>query len=330
VTILVTGGAGFIGRHLVRRLLEGGEAVTVLDDCSTGDPAKLPDDPRLNFIRGCVTDRQAVADALGDNDLVYHLASIVGQVNVCNDPAKALRVSRVSMELLNELAGDRPLVMFSSSAVYGLTGTGAVDEEEADSDRALAYDGGVPGYAYGKIVSEALAAERRADTALVVRPFNVVGPGQVGTYGMVVPRFVEAALAGTPLTIYDDGEQKRSFGDVRAFVGHLLALVAAWRDGRATHGTYNIGTPVETRINGLADAVDRVLETKTERRYVPYDDAYPGKQDVLARRPGLERLHSVLGELDWPSLDVSIASVADSMRGAAEREPAEADRRLAG
>lgn len=144
--------------------------------------------------------------------------------------------------------------------------------------------------------------------------FNVIGPGQVGTYGMVVPRFVRAALTGQPYIIYGSGEQLRSFCDVRAFVNHLLALDAAWAAGRTAHNIYNIGTATETSVAGLADTIDGALGVTNARRHIPFAEVYPGKQDVARRRPGLDRIHALLGSLAWPSLTESVLAVADSIR----------------
>lgn len=127
---------------------------------------------------------------------------------------------------------------------------------------------------------------------------------------MVVPRFVSAALSGNPYIIYGSGEQSRSFCDVRAFVDHLLALHAAWAKGQTRHHIYNIGSAHEISIASLADSVDAVLGVRNKREYMPFAEAYPGKQDVAHRQPDLTRIHQLLGELAWPTLEQSIAEVA--------------------
>jgi UDP-glucose 4-epimerase len=302
--VLVTGGCGFIGRHLVRRLLAEGRRVTILDDFSTGLPHLLPADPLLSIRRGCVTDAEAVGAAARGVTTIYHLAAVVGQVNVSRAPGWAMRVSTESMLHLNRCAPDALLVLFSSSAVYGLAGNGLCREDQPpDEAGVLAYDGGTPGYAFGKYRSETLAAERASGRWLAVRPFNVIGPGQRGNYGMVVPRFLRCALEGEPVTVYGDGTQSRSFGDVDAFVGHLLRLVRAWRVGQRRPAVFNIGSRAETSIDALAATIERVLGRSVVRRYRPYHEVYPGKRDVLRRRPSLERIEAMLGPLDWPPLE---------------------------
>jgi UDP-glucose 4-epimerase len=196
-----------------------------------------------------------------------------------------------------------PVVLFSSSAVYG-DGAGGPLAESAVSDgsAALRYDGGRPGYAAGKweierIGARAAAAGRRI---LVVRPFNVVGPGQTGRYGMVMPRFVDQALDGRSITIYDDGEQTRSFGDVGTFVTTLLRLVereAAWRPGA---NVWNVGNPVSTRIRELAEIVLAETGATVPTSFVPYAEVFPGQRDVRERAPDVSRLEALLGPIDWP------------------------------
>jgi UDP-glucose 4-epimerase len=312
--MLVTGGCGFIGRHLVRRLLAEGRHVTVLDDFSTGLPNLLPDHPGLSLVQGCATDGAAVRAAARDARVIFHLASVVGQINVCRAPDWTVRVSTESVRQLNLWAPDALLVLFSSSAVYGLTSDGFCSEDDPpDEPGILAYDGGSEGYAFGKFRSEQIGAERAPGTLLAVRPFNVVGPGQRGTYGMVVPRFVRSALAGEPVTLYGDGEQTRSFGGVETFVDHLLRLVETWGAGGRDITTFNIGNRTETTINALVDTVERVLNLRVDRRYVPYSHVYPGKSDVRRRRPLLERIEALLGPLRWPVLGDTIARVAASL-----------------
>ena len=316
MNVLVTGGCGFIGRHLVNRLLAEGRQVTVLDDCSTGLPDLLPDHPRLTLMRGCVTDPAAVRAAVRGADTIYHLAAVVGQENVSRAPDRTMFVSTESMRQLNRFAPDALLILFSSSAVYGLAGDAPCREDEpADEAGLLAHDGGTPGYACAKYRSEMLAAERAPGTWLAVRPFNVIGPGQRGNYGMVVPRVLQSALAGAPVTIYGDGLQRRSFGDVETFVGHLLRLVEIWSTGARKPAVFNLGNREEVSIEGLVATIERILGRPVECRHVRYNEVYPGRSDALRRRPSLDRIEAMVGPLDWPPLEQVIRRMID------ERDP---------
>lgn len=315
VIVVVTGGGGFIGQHLVQELLAREARVRVLDDFSCGRRLTLSD-PKLTVVEGCVTDAECVREICRGASKIFHLAAVVGQKEVTRRPDWAATVGEQSMRNLNAAAPDVPTIIFSSSAVYGMTREVACAEDDVlSSQGAIAYDGGRQGYAYGKWIAEKIAEERQPGSWLTVRPFNVIGPGQVGTYGMVVPRFVRAGLGGEALTIYGTGQQTRSFGDVRVFVPQVLALEQAWARKEAVDHVYNIGANAETSINELADTVGRVLGREIIRRYVPYEAVYPGKQDVERRRPDLRRIGAVLGSPAWPQLDESVRAVAEALAG---------------
>ena len=301
---MVTGGCGFIGHHLVRRLLEGGVAVTVLDDLSTGRLENLPDHPNLEWIEGSVLDRETVERAVDGADLIFHLASMVGMRRVDEDPEGAYQVSAQGTQILLDASASTPLVAFSSSSVYGLETQGRVTEDDAlNDDRALAYDGGRRGYASGKWAMENLVlAVRDERPILVLRPFNVIGEGQSGSYGMVVPRFLAQALAGLPLSVYGDGRQERCFSCVHGFVDRVLRLVelpAAWR---APTNILNIGSDEPTTISDLARIVIEETGSSSRIEVVAYDKVYPGRRDVRWRSPNLQRIESLLGPEPWPTI----------------------------
>ena len=229
--VLVTGGAGFIGHHLVRALLEAGHAVRVLDDLSTGTRANLPQHPNLDFQPGSILDREAVATAARGAGSIVHLAGLVGMRLVTRRPALAYRTTVEGTR--NLLRATRaPIALLSSSAVYGI-------EAETDTQESLpihrsaplAYDGGRPGYATGKWQMERMAQDAARDgrNILVVRPFNVVGHGQRSDSGMVLPRFIELARRGEPLTVYGDGMQTRCFTEVGVFADRHRAPAALQR-----------------------------------------------------------------------------------------------------
>jgi UDP-glucose 4-epimerase len=314
--VLVTGGAGFIGSHLVEHLLARGARVCVLDDLSTGSPANLPRHGRLELVRGSVTDRAALRRA-GGADLVFHLAAVVGVRLAHRARERAFEVAELGTRNVIECSGSARLVLFSSSAVYAHCGHQPVPEEAASSVAELiAFDGGAPGYASGKARMEELgrAAAAAGRRVLVVRPFNVVGARQSGRYGMVVPSMVESALRGDPLTVYDDGGQSRCFSHVRTFVATLAGLVAREESWRPECLAVNVGAHHPTRIGDLARLVLSETRSGSAIRHVPYDRAFPGRSDVRTRVPDTRRCDALVGETDWPGARAIVRDVVAGRR----------------
>jgi UDP-glucose 4-epimerase len=303
--LLVTGGAGFIGRRLVSRLLADGHVVTVVDDMSTGCADWLTTHPSLTVVTASVLDEAALRDAARGATAVYHLAGVVGMRLATRHARHAHAVSDEGTRLVLAATGDAPAVLVSSSAVYGLHGAdGAREDAPLDPGETLAYDGGTPGYATGKLALERHGAEAaaRGRRVLVIRPFNVVGPGQSDAYGMVLPTFLRHALCGEPVPVHGDGSQRRAFGDVRTFVDcvmRLAATEAAWAvDARVV----NVGSPDDTSVLDLARLVLAETGSASPLRFVPYDEVYPGRRDVPARVPDVSRLQRLLGPVRWPSV----------------------------
>lgn len=311
--VLVTGGAGFLGHHLVARLLEAGRLVTVLDDLSTGSLERLPEHARLAVVRGSVLDAPALAQASRRADFVFHLAGVVGMRLVARTGAHAYAVAAEGTRAVLAATGNSPAVLFSSSAVYGLTRSSPAREADPiATDEVLAYDAGTPGYACGKLELERLGREAAVAgrQVLVVRPFNVVGEGQGSAYGMVLPTFLAAAAAGAPLRVHGDGSQLRSFGEVGAFTDALLRLVeleAAWAQ-RAD--PVNVGSPQATSILELARLVLAQTGSASPIEFVPYAQDYPGRTDVAVRVPDVSRLAALIGPLRWPPLAGLVARLA--------------------
>jgi len=326
--VLVTGGAGFLGSHLVARLLAAGRRVVVLDDLSTGLAANLPRHAALQWLEASVLDAAAVAEAARGVSAVWHLAGVVGMQRATRLAKHAHRVSAEGTRLVLAATGDAPVVLFSSSAVYGLQHADPAREDQpADAGAALEYDGGSPGYASGKLALEALglAAAAAGRRVLIVRPFNVVGPRQSSAYGMVLPTFVQRALAGRELIIHGDGRQTRAFSDVGTFLDAALALAASDAAWRAPHPVFNVGSPSATSVLQLAQLVRQTCHAHgassaaeghdasdvsrvaagsgdVPLRFVPYAEAYPGRRDVPARSPDPARLRAVIGEVSWPGI----------------------------
>lgn len=305
-TTLVTGGAGFLGSRLVRSLVAAGERVRVLDDLSTGDAANLA--PGVELVRGCVLDERAVAAACAGVDRVVHLAGVVGmRLAVALRAAAHDTACHGTRHLLAATGEDVPFVLFSSSAVYGLSSlsTPMREDREIGEEVPAAYDGHSVGYATGKWRAEqlVLAAQERGRRVLVVRPFNVVGDTQSSAYGMVLPTFVDAALAGEPITVYEDGLQRRCFADVDTFtrcVHRLLDTPRAWEPGG---NVVNVGTTTEVEIGDLARRVLAATGSGSPVVHADYAAAFDGRTDVRRRVPCTRRLADLVGEVAWKDVD---------------------------
>jgi UDP-glucose 4-epimerase len=296
---LVTGGAGFIGSHLSERLLELGHEVTVLDDLSTGrreNLAAIENHPRLKIRTGSITDPVILADVMAHAEVVYHMAAAVGVKLVAEDPVRTIETNIYPTEELLRLAVQRNQRVFiaSTSEVYGKNSK----ERWTEEDDLLFGPTSRPRWAYGcsKAIDEflALAYFRKHRLPVVIgRFFNVVGPRQVGHYGMVIPRFVDAALKGGPVVVYDDGQQVRCFGHVREIVDSVIGLV----ETPAAHGSvYNIGSDFPVTIRQLAEEIIQRVNPAIKIEYLPYREAYGDDfEDVRRRVPDVGRLEKTIG-----------------------------------
>lgn len=314
---LVTGGAGFIGSHLCDVLLKSGGAVTVVDDLSTGrweNIAGLEENPNFSAIVASADDSALLEKVVPRHDFVYHLASAVGVKLIIDRPVETVqRIVRTTDTLVETCARyRRPLLLTSTSEVYGKSESVPFREESdvvmgATSKRRWAYAG-------AKMLDEFLVLAHHYQTSLpvyIVRLFNTVGPRQTGQYGMVVPRFVSAALRGLPLEIYGDGGQKRCFCSVFDVLDGLLAIE---KTPEAIGRVINLGSAEEVSILELADRVIGVLGSKSQKVFVPYEQAYgPGFDDMRRRIPDLSRARELLCWEPKTSLEEIIRQVADSL-----------------
>jgi len=296
---LVTGGAGFIGSHLVERLIADGQSVVVIDDLSTGSLANLKGllhCERLRVLQGKISECGELAVLVAGASCIYHLAAAVGVDLVVNSPVRVLQTNLHETEILLDLASARgvPLLFTSTSEVYGKS----MKEEFSEEDDLLI---GPPhfgrwSYACSKLMDEFLAQaymRERGWPAIVARLFNTVGPRQTGQYGMVLPRFIAAAKAGRPLRVFGDGRQTRCFCYVSDTVE---ALVRLQNCPAARGGTFNAGGTEEISILELAKLVIDILHSRSTVEFVPYDEAYrPGFEDMLRRKPAVEKLQHVTG-----------------------------------
>lgn len=320
---LVTGGAGFIGSHLAEELLERGDEVSVVDDLSTGSAANiepLKAHGRFHYAIGSVTDSPLVAEMVDNADVVYHLAAAVGVFLVVENPVRTIEtnVSGTETVLLQACKKRRKVLVASSSEVYGSSEHTRFRE---DDDLVL----GPPtsprwSYACSKALDEFLALAHHRERGLpvvIARLFNTVGPGQVGRYGMVVPRFVGQALAGGPITVYGDGSQTRAFCHVADTVRALIGLAG---DERAVGQIVNVGSDQEITIGELAERVRRLVNPDAAVTTVPYEQAYgPGFRDMMRRVPDISKLRGLLGFEPTLGIDAIIEQVRDDLQAHGER-----------
>jgi UDP-glucose 4-epimerase len=294
---LVTGGAGFIGSHLVDALSSRGESVLILDDLSTGRLENIEhvlDSELVEFVEGSVVDEALVDECMRSSDACMHLASAVGVKLIVSRPLETLLGNVRGNDVVISAAArhDRKLLLTSTSEVYGKNSAGPLSEE---SDRIL----GSPfksrwSYATAKAFGEALVSgyvREHGSRMVVVRLFNTVGPRQTGAYGMVLPRFVRQALANEDLTVYGNGTQSRCFCHVLDVV-HALVLLADSDD--ANGRVLNVGSSDEVPIVELARRVIEQADSSSKIRLVPYEEAYEdGFEELGRRRPNTSALHDL-------------------------------------
>lgn len=292
--MLVTGGAGFIGSHLVERLLRDGRRVVVIDDFSTGSLKNLgavKKNARLKVIRSRISECKALPRLVEKSEFVFHLAATVGVDLVVKSALRVLESNFIETQALLRAAGRNatPVLVTSTSEVYGKS---AKSEFAEDDDLLI----GPPNqarwsYACAKLSDEffALACARERNLPVIIsRLFNTVGPRQTGRYGMVLPRFIAAARENKPLRVFGDGRQTRCFCLVDDAVECLVRLMECQR---ARGEIFNVGGTEEVSILALAELVIKTLGSKSRIEFVPYEKAYaPGFDDMRRRKPRIEKL----------------------------------------
>jgi UDP-glucose 4-epimerase len=317
--VLITGGAGFIGSHLTELMLEDGWDVYALDDLSTGsidNVAHLSDDPRFHLVVDTVLSPTVVNELVYKVDVVFHLAAAVGPRLIVERPVHTIVTNLDGTEnVLDHCArfGKRVLLA-STSEIYGDHRT----KEPLREDARRVYGPTTQKrwlYADSKAMDEYLALAYRQERGLdfvIARLFNTVGPRQSGQYGMVVARFVRAALTGTPLEIHGDGTQTRTFCHVSDTIRALKGLM----DAEPLSGEiFNVGSRSSISIIELAHRVLELAESKSELVYVPYDKVYGlGIDDMLHRVPAIEKLHGAIGWEPQHDLDRILADVIEHAR----------------
>lgn len=316
--ILVTGGAGFIGSHLVDRLVLEAHSITVLDNLETGRLANLDgamESGLVTFIEGSILDQPLVDELIAKSDFIYHLAAAVGVFNILERPLECMITNIKGTENVLDSAYKYscPVLIASSSEVYGKNISDSLHEDDSrilGSPLTLRWS-----YSQAKAIDETLAfaywQEKKLPTR-IVRFFNTVGPRQLGAYGMVVPRFVAAALADEDITIYGDGKQTRCFGHVADIIEALIQVA----NSEKTIGTVvNIGNSEEISIQDLAQKIIDMTGSQSKITYISYAEAYNSRFEDMERRvPNIERIKALTGWAPTRRLDTIITDLIDYLR----------------
>ena len=311
--VFITGGAGFIGSHLCDALVARGDSVTIVDNLSTGSRTNIAHlGAKIETIIGDIRDVALIEKTVAEADVVLHMAAALGVSTILESPIESISTNFTGSEVVLMAAAkfNKRIIIASTSEIYGKNPKQPLSETD---DRII----GTPQrlrwtYSDAKALEEALAHALFLEKKLpvtTIRLFNTVGPRQTGRYGMVVPRFVSAALEGKPIEIFGDGTQSRVFCHVSDAVNAILALVA---DDKTIGEVYNIGGVGEVSIKELAERVIARTNSQSTITYTAYESAYPaGYEDMQRRVPDTTKIR---GAITWSpaySLDGIIDSVAD-------------------
>jgi UDP-glucose 4-epimerase len=315
---LITGGAGFIGSHLAEHLLAAGHEVVAIDDLSTGsldNIAALQVDPRFRFVLDNVRNTETMHLLIDQCDVVYHLAAAVGVQLIVDRPVHTIETNIHGSEVVLAIANKfrKKVLITSTSEVYGKSEKVPFHEDDdtvLGSTRFSRWS-----YACSKAIDEFLGLayfDQYCLPVVIARLFNTVGPRQTGQYGMVVPRFVRAAIRNEPIVIHGTGKQSRCF----AFVGDVVRALTALMDCPTAPGrVYNIGSTEEISIEDLARRVLEMTKSTSKIQYVSYEQAY-GKpfDDMMRRLPSLDRIRETIGYRPQADLRTILTSVIDDLR----------------
>ena len=315
--VFITGGAGFIGSHLADALIARGDEVTILDNLSTGSATNIAHlSGKVELHQGDIRDAALIEKLMAPADLVLHMAAALGVNTILEKTIESVSVNFTGSEVVLNAATKlkKRIIIASTSEIYGKNPQQPLHEE---SDRVV----GAPQkirwtYSDAKALEEAVAHSLYTTEGLkvtTVRLFNTVGPRQTGRYGMVLPRFVQAALANQPITIYGDGSQSRVFCHVQDAVKAILTLAAT----DSTIGdVFNVGGVGETTVKELAEKIIKQINSTSTITYTPYEDAYPaGFEDMQRRVPDITKIKNTINWAPANTLDSIIDDVATSMRG---------------
>lgn len=315
---LVTGGAGFIGSHIAEELIKRGNRVLVIDDLSTGkreNISHLEGEEKFSFIQDTILNEPLMEKLVEECDIIYHLAAAVGVEFIIGNPVRSIEINVLGTEIVLRLAekNKKRVIIASSSEIYGRNQKKIFQES----------DGRVLGttlihrwsYSCSKALGEFLALaywrERRLPV-IIVRLFNTCGPRQTGNYGMVVPRFIEQAISGKPITIYGDGNQTRSFAYVSDVVNRMVSLA---NHHGAVGEIFNIGGEQEITISDLAKKVKRLTKSNSETVCLPYEEVYgEGFEDMRHRIPDTTKIRNLIGYVPRVGLDDALRKTIEYHR----------------
>jgi UDP-glucose 4-epimerase len=323
-SILITGGAGFIGSHLTEALLAQGHRVAVLDDLSSGSIENLRavrSNPRLEMIPEKVENLPILAEMVDRADLIYHLAATVGVFNIIDSPVATILNNIGGTEAVLKMARKKrkKVIVASTSEVYGKS-KALPFHEEGDLVSGPTSKSRWS-YAVSKAIDEFLALAYWREfhvPTVVVRLFNTIGPRQVGRYGMVVPRFLRQAMEGADLTVFGTGQQSRCFTYVTDIVQWLMIL--GWKE-EAVGNVFNLGNPQEISIQELAERIITLTGSAAKVRHIPYEEAYEeGFEDMQRRIPDIDKVLKLTGYAPRVTLDQALQSTLNWFMETAELE----------
>jgi UDP-glucose 4-epimerase len=313
--VLITGGAGFIGSHLCDSLVAAGSEVNILDNLSTGSKRNIAHlKGKIQLSQGDIRDRELVEKLTKDADLILHMAAALGVDNILENPIESISTNFYGSEVVLNAAlkYDKRIIISSSSEIYGKNSKQPLSESD---DRVI----GTPQklrwtYSDAKALEEATAHFlflTKKLSVTTIRFFNTVGPRQTGKYGMVIPRFVQAALENKPVRIFGDGNQSRAFCHVYDVVRAILGL--SFED-RSIGEVYNVGGEKEISINSLANKIVAQVGSTSKIEYISYKDAYSaGFEDMVRRVPDISKINKVINWKPELSLEDIINDVARSL-----------------
>ena len=323
---LITGGAGFIGSHLAERLLKDGEEVVIIDNLSTGQLENLETFRQyatLEFVRGDIRDATLMQMLVSRCDVVFHLAAAVGVQLIADDPVHTIETNIGGTETVLDAANKfgRRTLLASSSEVYGKSESVPFREDDDFMLGGTAFSRWA--YACSKAIDEFLGQAYYQQYGLEVigaRFFNTIGPRQTGRYGMVVPRFVQWALANEPIRIYGSGRQSRCFCYVEDLLDGIIALMES---AEAAGKVFNVGSVEEISIEDLADKIIAITGSTGGKEHISYEQAYGRPiEDMMRRVPSIERIRETVGWEPRTDLDETLQIIIEHFSETAEKDRA--------